>query len=391
MVTMRRRLTLSARLVLATIIITFIVVIFSSAASYIQLRKMVVTVSDGTLLSQATGLSADLNTHLNLFTDNARTLAKNSLIANTLIDDWGRDVYIKPFLAGLQRIAGFRFLLTIANFEGVPLVGNEIQMPNLAPAAWLRSIIEDAKGKAIFVSEDGEAYFIVAEPIIYANTGTAEGVLVYQVKISDWLGMPQIQRIPNETPWITSVTLKTSKADSVSTILHYGSHLESAPTAVVKVSIPTLGDADTIELILKAKRGFIQEPLNELLLTTTISGLVLLIIAAVLATFLVRSQVSKLVRLSNETDQLVSGDKKTIHFTVDGNDEVTDLANSFNNLVEDLRTAYRHLEVSSEERLKRSLEYGGIGVWEWDIASGNIQWSNLVWLLFDLAKQEQSS
>jgi len=331
-----RRLTLSVRLVLGTVVIAFVVVTSATIVSYIELRKMVLAVAETTLLSQVKILSNDLENRLSGLADDVRVLAKNGLISNALVDDLGRNVYLKGFLVGFQEAQGFNVVLTMADFEGAPIAGNGAPTPNLASAAWLSEIVEDEKGKAVIAFEGEHAYFIFAEPITYANTGTAEGVLVYQVEISDWLWMDRTQHILQENSLVAELTLKISKADDKRIIARYGTEPEKAPTASVKFMIPMSALGQSIELSLKAKPEFIEQPLNKLLQTTSFSGLFLLIAAASLAVLLVRTQTSKVIRLRRETELLKRPGSKDVFFTVEGNDEISDLANSFNGLVKDL-------------------------------------------------------
>ncbi len=349
-----RRLTLSTRLVLGAAIIAFVVVITASIVSYIELRKMVFIVAETTLSSQAKTLSNDLEYRLSELANNVRLLAKNSLISNALVDDRGRDVYLKGFLAGFQEVEGFNVKLTMIDFEGVPIAGNGVPTANLAPGAWISEIVEDEKGKAIIVYEGEHAYFIAAEPIIYTNTGTAEGVLVYQVQISEWLRMDRTKRILRENTLVAGLTLETSKADDTTIIARYGTEPEKAPTARVEFLLPKSALGQSIELELKAKPEFIEHPLNQLLQTTGFSGLFLLIFAAGLSVFQVRTQISKLIRLRLETELLTRQGSKNVLFTVEGNDEISDLANSFNGLVKDLHGAYQELEDRSFEKLQKS-------------------------------------
>lgn len=352
----RRRMTLAARIASVTVAVVALVVAVTATLAYSELRRMVLTVADRTLSAQADTLASDLESRLSLLAGDARTMASNGLIANALVDDLGRDVYLRNFLEGFQTAEGFPLALTMANFEGAPIAGNGSARPVLAPSAWLAEIVDSAVGKVRVVTEGGDIHILFAEPIVYANTGTAEGVLVFQVSLSDWLRLPRVQRIMRETPWAAALALRSHGGQTPPTVLRRGADPGDAPTANARVLVSEGGSSQLVELEVKARPGFIQTPLNELLRNVVLSSLGILVVAALAVGYLVNNQTFRLVRLRRETEQLTDTTNQSIHFTAEGDDEVGDLAQSFNTLVERLQAAYRELEARSEEDLKASEE-----------------------------------
>lgn len=350
------RMTLSARVAGTTVLVVFMVVVTTAALSYAELRRMAMMVADRTLSAQANALASDLENRLSLLASSTKTLAANSLIANALVDDLGRDIYLRNFLAGFQSAEGFDLTLSMTNFEGTPLASNASRHPLLAPRAWLAEIVDTAKGGVTIASDGENVHVVFAEPIIYANTGTAEGALVYQVRLSDWLNLKRVQRILGDIPWVAALTLVFPEGVAVSDVLRYGTDPGEAPTARATAHLPVGAVVPWIGLEMKAKPDFVQAPLDELLRSVALSSLVVLLVATLIVSYLVRNQTVRLVRLRHETEQLTDPTNQAIHFTTEGDDEVADLARSFDSLVLDLQAAYRELEERSQESLQKSEE-----------------------------------
>lgn len=350
----RRRTTLTARVVAVAVAVVALVVVVTATLAYSELRRMALTVADRTLSAQIEALESDLENRLSLLAGDARTLAANGLVANALADDLGRDVYLRKFLEGFQSAEGFPLTLIVANFEGVPIAGNASTRPVLAPQDWLAGVVESATAQVRIVPRESDIHILFAAPIIFANTGTAEGVLVFQVSLSDWMSLPRVLRIMSENPWDSALTLRLPGGDVPDTLLRQGADPGDGPRANARVVLPDGAGAQSIGLEVKASPDIIREPLSQLLRNVVLSSLGILLIAVLAVGYLVRNQTAKLVRLRRETEQLTDTTDRSIHFTADGGDEVGDLARSFNTLVERLQAAYRELEERSEETLKES-------------------------------------
>lgn len=353
----RRHMTLSARLAVITMAVVSLVVVVTATLSYGELRKMALAVADKTLSAQANALSSDLENRLALLAENVRTLSSNSLIANALVDDLGRDIYLRTFLNGLRRSEGFPISLAMTNFEGARIADNGATHPVLVPKDWIADVIEGGSGKARTVSDGGDIHIAFVEPIIYVNTGTAEGALVFQVALSDWLALPRVRRILTETPWLASLAVTVGDGTKGGAVLRHGRDPGAAPLAFARAGLgPAAPEGASIGLEVKASPDFVRGPLRELLTDVAIGSLAVLLLATLAVGYLVRNQTSRLVRLRQETEQLTDPTNQDIRFTTEGDDEITDLADSFNSLVRDLQGAYRELEGRSTESLRKSEE-----------------------------------
>jgi len=344
-----------ARLMLASTVMSLVVILITSAFSYNALREMSLKVANQALEGQARTLRHDIETRIAALAVNLRELSANALIANALVDDVGRDSYLRDFIRGMASVSGFDITLVMTNFQGKPLASNHPETNLILPPTWVENAIEGAHSVGHVAVVDGVPYLLLAEPIIYRNTGTAEGALIFQVNLHDWLNFDFIHRIFAEEPWLSSLNLKM--------------HNEGAPPPGQRPLIDMVNDnAPHVDLPLSfnenirganltvhltAKHEFVQKPLDDLLANVAAMGGAIFIAALLGAFLLSRTQTRKLARLRREA-ALVSHVKfLDISFTSDGQDEVDDLADSFTVLVDELQNAYHQLEDTSQREIEQ--------------------------------------
>ncbi|HLO74889.1 MAG TPA: hypothetical protein VK196_00355, partial [Magnetospirillum sp.] len=137
----------------------------------------------GELLETEATLRAEKVTDLiDGVSSNFRVLASNSAIANALVDSVGRETYLRPLLADVAEVHGMRTALVVTDFIGRPLVGSARPDDHRADP-WVAGAVAAGKVRAkVSMGADGPE-LVVAEPVVYANTGTAEGALVWRVTL----------------------------------------------------------------------------------------------------------------------------------------------------------------------------------------------------------------
>ncbi len=314
---------------------------------------MTLNVAEQTLSLQAKGLASDLENRLQLIAENIEVLAQNSLVSNALVDDLGRDVYLKEFLKGFSTIEGFDVAVYMTDFSGEPLASNQLHDHFPLPRQQVINAVEKASSQFKILRHDDELLALFIEPIIYVNTGTAEGALIYTVILSQWTAIDRVQRIIQETPWLSSLIIDSGEISAPQR-----TETGSNGSPWVKTVIHNPSQAPTeISILLQAKPELVQTPLKRLLQTSTTMGIITFIVGTLAVILLIRSQTRKLVRLRQESEQLTDDIGKQIEFTDEQRDEVDELAASFNTLLHKLHTAYHQLEEQSEQRLQKSEEW----------------------------------
>ncbi len=356
----------AARIMVAMAILSLVLTLVMSALSYNALRQMTLKVARQSLEGEARTLRHDLEGRVLSLIDNLRELSANALFSNALADDRGRDVYLRDFIDGLLSAQGFELTVVMTDFRGRMLAGNHEDTTLLVPVTWIAAVVEEARGAGRIVMSGGDPYLLLAEPIIYRNTGTSEGALIFQLNLREWLDIPSISSVFVDQPWLSSMTLNVSAGAMPSDATVMADGVEGADQnagAMVHTDLifPKSIDGSSLEVHLVAKKSFVEKPLDDLLFNVTTGGSLIFALALLVSFFLATSQTRKLVRLRHEADQLAGGDFKDISFTSDNNDEIDDLAEAFNSLVDELHGAYRQLEGETQRDIEqREFRYQSI-------------------------------
>ena len=367
----RYRFGLTARVLASNLAIIALVVLVITALSYVELRRQAIEIADQTLLLQTRALVDDLEQRLQLTGDSIRRLAGNSLVANALVDDLGRTVYLRDFLQDFRVVQGFDAAIVITDFEGKPIETNHRDMLGELPRDRIREVVDSASPAFSLevVADDIRAIYI--EPIIYVNTGQAEGALVYEIVLSQWIAIDNIRESIADIDWLARLQLVL--AGRVVALVQ-GTHSVITPGYSEPVEWPD-GEVYGLAVRLHVTPELVEQPLARLLHRSVLTGGVVMMVATFILLPLARRQTAKLLRLRRETEQLTGNFSSPVNIArSDRPDEVDDLANAFNELLRQLQQTYREV-AQSEETFKLAMDATQDGLWDWDIVSGGVYYS----------------
>lgn len=346
-------------MMLSTSALLLVVILITSAFSYNALREMSLKVANQALEGHAQTFRHDLETRVYALVENLKELSSNAIIANALADDLGRDVYLRDFIAGLSASEGFAITVAMTNFQGKVIATNRSGGNLMLPMSWAAGIVERAQGGGRIILSDNVPYLVISEPIIFRNTETAEGALIFQVNLREWLEFERIRSIFSIEPWLSSLDIETKK--EIEGFVARNEHRNDVPITHAALSFPSTIDGEALVIHLAAQESFIQAPLDELLANVTAMSGAIFVIALLGSFWLSKTQTRKLTRLRQEAGELSSAKIQEVSFTSDNRDEVDDLAVSFSILVDELQQAYRQLEDESQREIQqRELRFQSI-------------------------------
>ncbi len=365
-----RRLGLTARVLATNLMVVSLVVFSITALNYITLRGQALNVVEHSLLLQTHTLEDDLENRLQLIGEHIRDLAANSLVANALVDDLGRTVYLRDFLKGLPRVEGLDIAITMTDFEGKAVETNQVINRIAYPRDWVIDTVETSTSKFRFIPSADDIAAIYIEPIIYTNTGLAEGALVYVVALSQWSSVKRLQRVIVDTHWLSSLQL-TLNGKLVQ--LYGEASVHTAPQRVARIDSPD-GQLSRLSLRLQTSPEMVNEPLAQLLKESLLMGGIVLLAAFLFISPAARRQTAKLLRLRREAEQLTGNLIAPIQITSDSRDEVDELADAFNDLLSRLHASHQRV-AHSEESFQLAMEATQDGLWDWDMTSETVYYS----------------
>lgn len=346
-------------MMLSTSALLLVVILITSAFSYNALREMSLKVANQALEGHAETFSHDLETRVYALVENLQELSSNAIVANALADDLGRDIYLRDFIAGLSVSEGFAITVAMTNFQGKIIATNRSGENLMLPMSWAAGIVEQAKGEGRIILSNGAPYLVIAEPVIFRNTGTAEGALIFQVNLREWLEFERIKSIFSIEPWLSSLDIETKK--EIGSFVALNAHRKNVPITHAALSFPSTIDGEALVIHLAAQETFIQAPLDELLANVAAMSGAIFAIALFGSFWLSKMQTRKLTRLRQEAGELSKAKIQEVSFTSEDRDEVDDLAVAFGVLVDELQQAYRQLEDESQREIQqRELRFQSI-------------------------------
>lgn len=314
---------------------------------------------------------------------NFRTLAANAVVANALVDSVGRETYLQPLLADMAEVNGLRISLVVADFLGRPLVG-AVGAGRREGDPWVAQSVAAARPRVVVTAGPDGAMLNVAEPVIYANTGTAEGALVWRMSIAELA-----RRVVGKTESMAGELRIEADGHVFAVPLGNGIEADLNPLVAEK-AVPLDPSLSAIRMTIRV--GAEQQALDNSLarLTTTFlaigaaSTLLVVVFSALLAQRLTRA----LSRLSQAATSFVPGADDRRAFLLEGDDEIACLGAAFAGMVGRLDTAYQDLERRSQTLLSNAERVAQVGSATWDEGTGKHLWSDQFHALLGLVPGE---
>ncbi|MGE5517394.1 MAG: sensor histidine kinase [Bacteroidota bacterium] len=321
---------------------------------------------------------------------NFHALAGNSAIANALVDSIGRETYLRPLLADVSEVHGIHIGLVVTDFIGRPIVGSTAPDERDAEAggadAWVAGAVAAGRVRAkVAMGEDGPE-LKVAEPVIYANTGTAEGALVWRVSLRELA-----RRAAAQAGSIGGELRLDADGQSFAAPLGRGvDAIGDAMTAEVPVALTPQLSVIRLSIRIGAEPGLLETSLRRLTTTFLAIGAVSTMLVVLFAVLVGRNLTRALSRLAEAATSFAFGSGDRSAFIIAGDDEIARLGAAFAGMVERLDTAYQDLERRSQTLLSNAERVAQVGSATWEAETGRQVWSDQFHALLGLVPGEEA-
>jgi signal transduction histidine kinase/ActR/RegA family two-component response regulator len=326
---------IASSLVVATLLSAFVYGTLAGVTFFYFVRE-----KDATALRNRLELaSLKLQEAVSQMAAETTNLAKNTLFMNAIVDTYGRDSYLLPFIKGLEISEDVPHRLFLCDFRGEVIAANVEQSKMESDPAVLQEVAAANKSIAKIVNRGKDGYSLVIwSPIIYPATGTSEGFLVFEAAVSEI--MASINAVLEEQSDLP-ITLR-QKGTFV-----WGSTEKADLTQQQKLNLkePLAALDLSLEMGIHRSHAFFWYAGVSLLAT-----LLLLRLAVRKSTLVSHSLTHRLVLLSRTARKITATGTPVTKVEVSGSDEIGQLADAFNAMVERLRESYDTLEKRVEER-----------------------------------------
>lgn len=380
----RIRARLATRVAIAASGLALFFVLLMGGGAWLVTAQLIRSQVNDLLQIEASGRAEKVTDLIEGIAANFRVLAANSAVANALVDSIGRETYLQPLLADMAEVNGLRTTLVVTDFVGRPLVGS-VPSGDHEADPWVAGAVSSGRTR-VKVTEGAEGPVLkVAEPVVYANTGTAEGALVWRVAVLDLA-----RRVAAQSRAIAGELRIDADGKILAVPLGRGLGTGENPV-VAEVHVPLSPKLSVIRMSIRIAADQQALDTSQRNLTTIFlaigaaSTLLVVIFSALLAQRLTRA----LSRLAEAATTFTPGSSDRRAFIMEGDDEIARLGAAFVGMVERLDAAYQDLERRSQTLLSNAERVAQVGSATWEAASGRQLWSDQFHALLGVVPGEE--
>ncbi len=332
-------------------LLALLVLVLLGGASYYAMRQTVVENGRTSVLHHAVDIADYLHGRLQSLSNNLAALAKNTLIGNALVDSIGREVYLEGFLRDLRTVNAIPVTVAVSDFNGRVFSRNK-QESLVVGANWLADLVDQGESRAIMARDHASVRLLLAEPVIFANTGQPEGALIFQIRLQDLLNPEQLSRMATNRGMASAFRLHlTQLNDGEKAVMAVGDVPKSAITGSAPIPLPDALANVHLMVEVFADPDMVSTPLNRLFVIYLLFGIVALILVMLASQFMARSLTRRLRNLGEASRQISFDEQESIRrLPISGDDEVADLGRIINRLLGRLEGAYDQLKLSQSQQ-----------------------------------------
>lgn len=309
--------------------------------SYVTARAQITTSVEHLLETQSRYEVDRMSRSLSSTVDAVAVLARSRLLSNALVDSEGRLAYVTPFLRDFQAGRTRKIGITLVDFRGRPIATTRADGDGDAiPETWAARAVEEGRPHARLGGSRDAPTLVIAWPVLFPETRTAEGLLVAEFDARSILqaeapagGQAASLRI-RVTDAANSFTIGTGMAD------HWEDMLSRSEAVPVPDLLAPLGLR--VEVGVPRREAF--APLRTLALVYLVGTLAVVLAALGVARLVADRLTRPIRRLSVEAVRIADGSRLDGGVPVEGSDEIAQLARSFNEML--LR-----LQLTTESRM----------------------------------------
>jgi PAS domain S-box-containing protein len=323
------------RLFLATAGASGVVVVALGAASWWHGSALIRSQVDTEIIGLAQGTARHDGERLAQLAHTVETLAANPLVVNALIDvGSGAQSYLVPLLAGQRLPFTGQHAIAFTDFAGKPVATNG-QHPGAAALLAAQRAVERNRPETLLAPE-GQPALIMAVPVVYPGTGTAEGAIVATVAIAELVAGHDVG-LPAGTT--ASLLFGPSTHDDPSRLS--ARHGIDGPAAFAHLSPAVLITRDP---------AIAFAPLRQLQLWHTALALGGMLIAVLVAAVVSRRLAQRVESLAATTREIAQGRAGSAEIPDLGGDEVGQLATAMRGMLAEIERHRQHLEAEVQAR-----------------------------------------
>lgn len=314
-------------------------------AAYLLSRQLIVANIQSTLGLHAQQKEREIFLRVDAALALARSLADNTVTANALADNLGRNTYLSPLFRG-QNLPFPGATLTLTDYRARTVASSAKDMGMSLPGldGLIAETLRDAKPRAMIPepSDPARTMLVAAFPVIYRLTGEAEGCVL--------LAIPLGELLPEPSSKYKYAILNNEGLPIAGQPGH-----ANAIEADQPVALPAPLHQLKLTVMISQERASALQELDKLLVVFAVISGVLLIAVTVISRAAARFLSAPLSDLAAAADRISKSGRPDVVLEVQRNDEFGRLARGFQTMLKRLSDSYNELELRVEERTRAVL------------------------------------
>ena len=335
---------LANQIALAMTVLTLGFILIVGGLSYTITRKQLIEDQEIALGNQAGLYAQQSGNTLRAIASTMEQLAENALVLKALADPVARRTALAPFLKDFSSIHEVPVTVLITDGDGQPIVENG---PWPDPSrAWSRSVLETGERHAAIATADEGDYLLVAEPILSSRAQLPKGALLYTVSLT------QVQA---RLPPLGGAGLALRLVHSARNATH-----EDDPPAPNRLShtaplaVPAVLQPLGLGVEVSADRGILTDSLNRLFALHATLAAAMALAVFILARTGAHYLSQPLSEMQSVARRVIATGSLDHRFAARGSLEIEQLGCVFNEMLDQLRHAYRQLYDRADSEAERN-------------------------------------
>jgi PAS domain S-box-containing protein len=346
---------LSRRIAAAILLVVMTFVTSIGVFSYLDMRAVIQHNMDDAVDLHGENASIQISGTINGLFESLTGLSNNTLVGNALVDDLGRNVYLANFLNGFRLVNGVPVQVILTNFQGKMIAGNLAGTDLRIKSEQIAQYVDSNQTTAMLFRQDDTDVIAFIKPVLFANTGLAEGALIYQVALKDILDpRGNLENLDNalvggfelaveDRVLGVQASVKTTATQNQNADMYHSYPLQLPfESKNFNISIHVFENANAFQTLLQ--RTFSRH---------LAIGLAAMFLALVLSLLISRLLTSRLMELESKAVAITLSGNAAERLPERGGDEIASVAKAFNATLERLDVAYQNLEKQAEQKLHK--------------------------------------
>lgn len=340
-------LALSRKFAFGSVVMTICVTAIAGVSVTLFVQSQMLREVEQELDREAEAGAHLIGLYLDTIGHNLENLSKSSLIVNGVVDTYGRDNYLIPFLEGNRISESLPVDVGLFDVNGKVIARSSQGVPQdiSEETGFYAATAGNVWTEEYTSTSNDRAYIAVSYPVFYEASQSVEGVLQGHILLDEW---PSALSVTDKRPFYFK--LSDQFGDTVGSWLWPDTEkvISRHSDVVLKQPLDQLG----LQFHVARVTAEALSPVQKLMSNIVIFSVIFVVVTTLVAVFVGRQLSKPLFLLERAASRIAKEGYFDVEIPQLGNDEVGRLASSFREMLGHINVSYSVLEARVASRTK---------------------------------------